>query len=69
MSVIQNTAPLSPDSSIMSGTPEAIILGRFKLKVVGTGATRNTLVDSDSLSSYSWPEETSRQNSPRQKTG
>ncbi len=40
--------------------PEVIKLHNFKLKSVGSGATRNTLVENDSLSSYSWPEETFR---------
>ncbi len=68
MQAIQKIANLSPGSSIISSiaemsvdNPEEMILSRFKVKPAGTRITRNTLVEIDSLSSYSLPEETSRQ--------
>ncbi len=68
MPAIQKIAYLSPDRSITSSiaemsvnNPEELILNSFKVKPAGTRATGNTLVENDSLSSYSLPEETSRQ--------
>lgn len=76
MSANQKVVPSSPNSSSISSSArhgeqdlEGIINNSFKLKPVGTGATRNTLVENDSLSSYSWPEETSRPKGAKQQAG
>lgn len=69
MSVHQKVVPLSPNYSSSSNGPEVIVLSGFTLKPAGTGATRNTLVENDSLSSYSWPEETPRRNGVDEQSG
>ncbi len=48
---------------------EGISLNTFKIKPPGTEATTSTLVQNDSFSSYSWPEETSRQNGANRQSG
>lgn len=77
MSVNQKIAPLTPISCSSASSaaemdvedPEVIVLHSFKLKPVGAGGPRNTLVENDSLSSYSLPEETSRPNRAKQHPG
>lgn len=66
--------PSSPNSISSSAefserNMEGIILSNFKLKPAGTGAMRNTLVERDSLSSYSWPDETNCQNGASRQAG
>ncbi len=64
----KNIVNSSPNSS-SSNDHEKIVLRSFKVRPVGHGGTKNTLVENDSLSSYSWPEETSRQNEARRQAG
>ncbi len=73
----QKVVPSSPNSSSINSSTElgeqsldGIILSSFKLKPAGTGATRNTRVENDSLSSYSWPEEAGNdQNGAKRQAG
>lgn len=60
MPVNQKVVPSSPISSSSSDNPDKILPLSFKVKPVGLGGGRNTLVENDSLSSYSWPEDTPR---------
>ncbi len=77
MPASQKVVPSSPNSSSVTSfavqgdqSLDGIILSSFKLKPSGTGATRNTRVENDSLSSYSWPEEeTNKKNGPNQQPG
>ncbi len=70
MSVRGKVVPLYPKhGSTSSESSEGIVLNSFKLKPKGTGATRNTLVENDSLSSYSWTEEKSRKNGVSRQSG
>ncbi len=64
----KNIVTSSPNSG-SSNDKERIVLRSFKVKPIGDGGTKNTLVENDSLSSYSWPEETSRQNEARRQAG
>ncbi len=63
-----NIVNSSPNSN-SSNDQEKIVLRSFKVKPISDGGTKNTLVENDSLSSYSWPEETSRQNEARRQAG
>lgn len=75
MPIDLSVAPSSPNScntiaaEMSVDDPEVIILQNFKLKPIGTGAARHTLVENDSLSSYSLPEETSRRNGATENSG
>ncbi len=66
MPVRQQVIPISPDSSSSSDNSN---IGAFRLKPCGKGATKNTLVENDSLSSYSWPDETSCPNGEKRQSG
>ncbi len=68
--------PSSPNSSSISSISGqcdqnggGMILNSFKLKPGGSGPTRNTLVENDSLSSYSLPEETNHQKGTKRQAG
>ncbi len=57
-------APSSSNSSssLSSNDQDKTVFRNFKLIPAGHGSTRNTRVETNSLSSYSLPEETSRPN-------
>lgn len=63
----KNIVNSSPNSN-SSNEEEKFVLRSFKVKPAGHGTTKNTLVENDSLSSYSWPDETSRPNGARRQS-
>ncbi len=76
MHASQKIVPSSPNSSSICSSVvpgeqnmDGIVLSTFKLKPVGSVGARNTRVDNDSLSSYSWPDETNRQNGANRTSG
>ncbi len=71
MPVREKVVPFPPNysSSSSSKSHDSIVLSSFKLKSVGTSGARNTLVENDSLSSYSWPEETSNKHGANRQSG